>query len=439
MAFLSLLGATMGALSEVAHAPHTGAFCDPNVQQYGGYFNLTTGDKHYFYWFFESRAAASTDPVVLWLTGGPGCSSEVALFGENGPCKVSVDGMTTTLNSFSWNTHANLLYVDQPTGTGFSYGSAFDHDEVGVGNDMYSFIQAFLDAHPSLRANPFYVFGESYAGHYVPNVAHRVWKGNQGAAAPQKINLVGMAVGNGLTDPEVQYAYYPDMAISTNMHAAAVSNATYDRMKSAVPGCVKMIHACNGGSGPLAKIACAAAYETCNSALMMPYQTTGMNPYDMRVKCAKPPLCYDFSGVGKFLARADVRTALNIRPTAGQWQSCNFKVNHMFMGDWMKDYQTQIPDLLHAGIRDLIYAGDQDFVCNWLGNRAWTLAMDWPGKAAFNKATAIDWTAAGKPAGRLWSASNFSFLRVYGAGHMVPLDQPEASLVMLDSFLKGGL
>jgi len=159
----------------------------------------------------------------------------------------------------------------------------------------------------------------------------------------------------------------------------------------------------------------------------------------MRFKCAKPPLCYDFSGVGKFLARADVRTALNIRPTAGQWQSCNFKVNHMFMGDWMKDYQTQIPDLLHAGIRVLIYAGDQDFVCNWLGNRAWTLAMDWPGKAAFNKATAIDWTAAGKPAGRLWSASNFSFLRVYGAGHMVPLDQPEASLVMLDSFLKGGL
>lgn len=75
-----------GALEEKSHAPET-AICDP-VQQYSGYFNLSTGDKHYFYWFFESRSAPATDPVVLWMTGGPGCSSEVALFGENGPCTV---------------------------------------------------------------------------------------------------------------------------------------------------------------------------------------------------------------------------------------------------------------------------------------------------------------------------------------------------------------
>jgi len=112
----------------------------------------------------------------------------------------------------------------------------------------------------------------------------------------------------------------------------------------------------------------------------------------MRIKCAKPPLCYDFSGVGKFLDRPEVRTALHIRTGTGTWQSCNFKVRHipckipstrapapihahrlapphpqvnkMFMGDWMKNYQTQIPALLGAGIRVLIYAGDQDFICN---------------------------------------------------------------------------
>lgn len=124
-------------------------------------------------WFFSSRSDPSLDPVVLWLTGGPGCSSEVALFGENGPCKVSLDGQQTTINGASWNTRANLLYVDQPVGTGFSYGSAFDHDEVGVADDMYSFLQAFFAAHPELKKNDFYIFGESYAGHYVPNVAHQ--------------------------------------------------------------------------------------------------------------------------------------------------------------------------------------------------------------------------------------------------------------------------
>ena len=74
------------------------AICD-NVVQHSGYFNLTTGDKHYFYWFFESRSNPSTDPVVMWMTGGPGCSSEVALFGENGPCKVSADGSVRILVS----------------------------------------------------------------------------------------------------------------------------------------------------------------------------------------------------------------------------------------------------------------------------------------------------------------------------------------------------
>lgn len=81
------------------------------------------------YRFFESRSAPSTAPLVLWMTGGPGCSSEVALFGENGPCSVNENGNGTDLNPSSWNQHANLLYIDQPAGTGFSYGLGLDHNE----------------------------------------------------------------------------------------------------------------------------------------------------------------------------------------------------------------------------------------------------------------------------------------------------------------------
>ena len=200
------------------------------------------------------------------------------------------------------------------------------------------------------------------AGHYVPNVAHRVWKGNEEQEAAH-INLKGMSVGNGLTDPEMQYPYYPEMAISTNEHEPAVSDDVYQQMKKAVPLCVLAIKACNAGNGTISQAACVAAVELCNLKLIQPYSMTGMNPYDMRIKCAKPPLCYDFSGVGKFLARAEVRAALNIRADAGEWQSCNFDVNRAFMGDWMKNYQTQIPDLLANGIRVLIYAGDQDYIC----------------------------------------------------------------------------
>ena len=72
--------------------------CDKNVKQHAGYFKLEQQNKEYFYWMFESRRAPSSDPLLLWLTGGPGCSSELALFAENGPCKVNKVGDDTTLN-----------------------------------------------------------------------------------------------------------------------------------------------------------------------------------------------------------------------------------------------------------------------------------------------------------------------------------------------------
>ena len=80
--------------------------------------NRTRGDI--FYWWFESRDDPKNDPLVLWLTGGPGCASEIALFYENGPYKIGEDNQTIVSNPHSWNSHANLLYVDQPVGTGFS-------------------------------------------------------------------------------------------------------------------------------------------------------------------------------------------------------------------------------------------------------------------------------------------------------------------------------
>jgi cathepsin A (carboxypeptidase C) len=193
---------TPGVLAEVSPT----GLCD-SVQQYSGYFKLNTGKrpKNYFYWFFESRNAPKTDPVVMWMTGGPGCSSEVALFGENGPCAVNANGTNTTNNPYSWNTQANLLYIDQPAGTGFSYGTGQDHDEDGVAVDMYDFLQQFMKAHSQYAALDFYAVGESYAGHYVPAVTHEIWKNNQNLPTGAiKINLVGTGVGNGLTMPSEQ-------------------------------------------------------------------------------------------------------------------------------------------------------------------------------------------------------------------------------------------
>ena len=114
--------------------------CDSSVKQHSGYLDVAIGTK-YFFWMFESRSKPSTDPLVLWLTGGPGCSSQLALLAENGPCNMAKNGTGTEKNPYSWTSNANVIWVDQPAATGFSTGLPLVHDEDGVAGNMYNFMQ----------------------------------------------------------------------------------------------------------------------------------------------------------------------------------------------------------------------------------------------------------------------------------------------------------
>ncbi|KAK8460396.1 hypothetical protein SEVIR_2G324100v4 [Setaria viridis] len=152
-----------------------------DLGHHAGYYRLpNTHDARMFYFFFESRGHKD-DPVVIWLTGGPGCSSELALFYENGPFHIA-DNLSLVWNDFGWDKASNLIYVDQPTGTGFSYSSDSRdtrHNEASISNDLYDFLQAFFAEHPKYAKNDFFITGESYAGHYIPAFASRVYRGNK--------------------------------------------------------------------------------------------------------------------------------------------------------------------------------------------------------------------------------------------------------------------
>merc|ERR1712232_630564 len=162
----------------------------------------------------------------------------------------------------------------------------------------------------------------------------------------------------------------------------------------------------------------------------------------MRIKCAKPPLCYDMENDIKFLNDKEVQKQLGVDM---KFESCNLIVNKAFTLDFMKNFHMLIPPMLAAGIDVLIYAGDQDFICNWLGNQKWVQALEWEHKAEYNAAAKKPYLVsgkevgakAGKEVGELQSFENLHFLRVYQAGHMVPLDQPEAALGMLTDLLDG--
>ena len=383
------------------------------------------GGDDMFYWWFESRNSTKDDPLVLWLTGGPGCASEIALFYENGPYQFNEDGKTLKSNPHSWNNNANLLYVDQPVGTGFSKaGSITDYDtnEEQIAETMSVFMVNFLERFPELQGKDFYITGESYAGHYIPAIAHNFFFKNKDKL---KINFKGMAIGNGLVDPLVQYPMYDVFALENNL----ISKTTGVILKGAFAACAALIKT---GIWPVALEECQLATE-----VILGGPIPAFNVYDIREPCAHPPLCYDMSPADNLLLLPETQKILGVEGRS--WAECNMKVHTALLGDWMLDLSPKVTDLLNGGLDTLVYSGDKDFICNWRGGEAWTNVVDWTGHDNYSKAQYNDWNVDGKAAGALKTEKNLKFLRVFDAGHMVPMNQPAAASQMLLEFISGGI
>ncbi|KAJ9540416.1 hypothetical protein OSB04_026922 [Centaurea solstitialis] len=402
-----------------------------DLAQRAGYFHLQhTIDARMFYFFFESRKAKA-DPVVIWLTGGPGCSSELALFYENGPFKIT-NNLSLVWNDYGWDKVSNIIFVDQPTGTGFSYSSSEEDiriDETGVSNDLYNFLQAFFKAHPDYVNNDFYITGESYAGHYIPAFAARVNQGNKNKEGIP-INLKGFGIGNGLTNPGIQYQAYTDYALANNM----ISKSEYNQINEKIPACEQAIKQC----GTTGTFTCQLALNSCQQIFEDILSITdNINYYDIRKKC-EGTLCYDFSNLEKFLVQSSVKTALGV-PSNIEFVSCSDRVYQAMIDDWMRNLEVGIPALLEQNIKLLVYAGEYDLICNWLGNSRWVHAMQWSGQKDFVAASNVPFLVDGKQAGILKNHGSLTFVKVHDAGHMVPMDQPRASLQMLELWMTGKL
>lgn len=427
--------------------------------------------EHFFFWAFESRNDPKTDPLTVWLNGGPGCSSMSGLLMELGPCNAAdpdKNGPHAEWNPYSWTSNSSVLFLDQPTGVGFSYASWKNASKSGRPSGRTSTaVEAARDVSAVLHLlaqhqgipfhsgqtnhtlRDFHLAGESYAGRYIPLIVSQILKDNarykqHPEEGLEPLPLHSVLIGNGITSPHYQNkAYYDYACTDASGHGPFLSNQTCHKMQENVSPCLSLIDKCNvhPGNGPYNTTLCKKANSFCEKKLFSPWEKTDRSPYDFKHGKKYPEDGY----IKAFLDSNHTRHALGIDSFPigdkgkNKFQVCSNTVYDDFdkTGDGARDSTWAIKEILDAGIRLLAYSGKRDFICNYLGNAAWIENLDWQGKDGYKRAPMEDWYVhKGKHGGQFRHYGNLTFATVDEAGHMVPHDQPEAALTMFQRWLK---
>ncbi|CAG8486856.1 9072_t:CDS:10 [Ambispora leptoticha] len=380
--------------------------CDPSVKQYSGYLDISS-DEHIFFWFFESRnkknpLPSESIPLTIWLNGGPGCSSLIGLFQEQGPCSTINNGASTQPNPNSWNEVSHMLFIDQPVGAGFSDG---DSSKVSTSQQaadkLYVFLQKFFEKFPEYAKLDLHFFGESFGGHYIPTSARVIYDNNQQIIAVSSLRSVVVQFGLAFAFEIVHVITFISILCSDTYANFACDN---------VSACYKSQQNC----GEIDDQWCAI--------LLSFYEfSSGRSVYDIKDDNDPPT---DFVN---YLNQPDVIKQIGAKKN---FEMCSNRVFYAFdgSGDFATNTANHIEYLLDKNIPTLLYHGDLDFICNWYGGHDVALNLKWSHADQFSKAPVQEWSVNGKKAGSYQEASNLRFVRVYDAGHEVPFYQPENSL-----------
>jgi len=371
----------------------------------------------------ESQNNVAEDPFVLWLNGGPGCSSELALFTENGPYTIN-DDLSLRSNPYSWNNRATVVYVDQPVGTGYSYSKALlVHSVQGSTDELYNFMQSLFEKYPQYSKLPLFLSGESYAGKYIPSLGAKILEKNQNLNDGEiYMDLRGIAVGNGYVEPRIQFKSYPLYAYQRGLIDAHAKNWALD-----------FYDICRYFMDNNRLV---DAYPYCNSVFGVVMENKSFNVYNIKQNCTVPPLCDNMTDLTDYLNSPKIKAQLGV-PTHVKWTECDDMVYAYMQSDWVIGHSKHISSILRSGLPVLMYNGDIDLMCNNLGVEDYLSQMAWPGQDGFNEAEPQTWVVDGRDAGWSKTFEGLTYLSITDAGHMVPTDQPEAALDMINRFMDG--
>ncbi len=373
-----------------------------------------------YYYLFKSRSPAPRS-LVIWLNGGPGSSSAVGLLLENGPYMLNKTGGLNR-NPYAWNEFHDVLFVDQPAGVGYSKlrsPSRACRNGTCVAKEFYAFLLGFYSLHPEYAGRPLYMTGESYAGHFLPAIAGYLIRANN-----PDIQIKGIAIGNGFTDSIVHFSYAPEFLYRNGL----LNLGTYILASAAALSCNMMTVL---GSHPKQK---EHDYCTVVDFAISKLLSTVINVYNIDKNYT-----YDdnLRSVENFFADKTVQKAFN---TEGR----NFTRSSEVVADAMEldatlSLSSELGFVADSGCNVLLFYGNRDYVCNWMGGEALAHLVPWSWKDDFAALPYQDWTVNGKRKGQLKKLRNYALLVVENAGHLLPLDLPMEAREVLEQFIAGAL
>lgn len=403
----------------------------------------------------------------------------IGLFQELGPCNVT-ENLTTMVNPYAWNEVSNMLFLSQPIQVGFSYADeivgyeddsgypvatnysnatgrwpgqpnpyAYDTSEASAAGTWH-ILQAFLSLLPTLdsgvTSRKFNLWTESYGGHYGPSFFSYFEDHNaaiaNGTENGTALIMDTLGIGNGIISEKIQTPYYPEFTQHNTYGIKLVNESIYEFMKMAYyieSGCSDWLDLCAAAnvSTQDGRVTCSTATNICRSLVEQPYYVYGLDGgrgvYDIRHPIDDPtPPTYFVD----YLNQASVQNALGVNLNYTDYGAL-VGLGFGDSGDFAySEILTDLENLLESGVRVALFYGDADYICNWFGGEAVSLAANYSHAEQFRHSNYTPFTVGGTEYGEVRQAGNFSFLRIYESGHEVPYYQPVAALEMFRRVLE---
>ncbi|VFQ65090.1 unnamed protein product [Cuscuta campestris] len=375
---------------------------------------------------------------------------------EVGPLRVEEGGDALRFNNYSWNREANLLFLESPVGVGFSYTNTSSDlaaiDDNFVAQDSYNFLANWFQRFPQFKNHDLFIAGESYAGHYVPQLAEIIFDRNKDKKKYSYINLKGFIVGNPSMDNYNDNKGYLDYAWSH----AVISDELYHEAKRACNfasstwsnECIEVMTNISNAYNEIEDLnlyapKCLMNYPSSSSSssatrthhMQLNSRLTNKRniAHAKKEKSKQIPgsfaTCYS-TYVDEYFNKIEVQKAFSVLNEI-KWNACNNELLNAYNLSIISVFPVY-EKLIKAGLKIWIYSGDLDGNVPVIGTRYCIDALKLSLKSQWRV-----WFHNHQVGGRVIEYNGLTFVTVRGAGHLVPLDKPSEALAIIHSFLYG--